>query len=624
MGLPAALLLLLCGGCQWYLDDADREVYRLVETRQRESIATTQNARLPRPRARQAGPYPDAEAGKYAYGPSPIDSNVPKEFQQPATRPSVSAAAAQAQFDQAFPDATPDGVPGAAPASVPTTQAAAPGMEPTATRFSEYPTTAPGTRELNLSDVLAYAFEHSRQYQTAKETLYLAALALSSEKHLWEPRLFATLGSDYTNLGQINHWTQSLQSVAQAGVRQRLPYRGEVVAKVIDTMVSDLHDRATDGATGQMLLEANIPLLRGAGPANYESHYQAERNLIYAVRTFETYRRGLAVQIAGDYFNLQRLRQEVMNARRSVRAFERDVGRTRAWFRTGRMIQLDVQRAEQAMLSAVNKVVDATASYQNALDQFKIRVGMPMETPIDVALPREPDAPAARSEQESESLEDSIRMPAVSEDEAVRIGHKYRLDLLNDYDQIGDAARGIAVAENNLLPDLRMNGSVIMDTDPNTRDMLSYNTERTTYKAGMALELPLDRKIERNALRKAFITKAQAERNYDEARDQVALEVRRAMRVVRQQEQVLRISVLNRNLAVERRKAFEVRLAMGGVGGVDNRDLIEAENELLDARNRLAQAQAQLSLAILQFRRDTGTLRVDEQGRWTEPPETVR
>lgn len=612
-----ALAVGVLGGCQFYLDGADDQVYKLVQTRQREAIHREQDARLPRPRVGQQGEYPDAAHDRYAFVPSPSDDNVPPAFRETAapaaaespvartrsvstSRPAI--AESQPSYSSGFEERISDS--GRTVASARTVESAA---------------TRTAAREMGLSDVLAYAFRHSRQYQTAKENLYLAALSLTLERHLWEPRFFADLGVDYNYVGDLQQYDQALQAVGTAGVRQRLPYGGELIARAVNKGMGDLRDRAVDGASGQLILEGNLPLLRGAGPAAYETRYQAERNLIYAVRTFENFRRDLAVFIAGDYFNLQRLRQQIVNSQRSVRAFERDVGRTRAWFRTGRMIQLDVQRAEQAQLNAETQVVDALAAYENALDQFKIRLGMPTETPIHVQFPREPDAPAATQPSSDDALEAAIRMPAISEEDAIRVALQYRLDLKNEFDKIGDAARGIAVAQNNLLPDLNANGRVVWNTDKNLRDLVNYNAERVDYQAGLVLGVPLDRVAERNAYRQAYILKAQAERNYDEAKDDVTLQVRKAIRVVEQQRQVLRIAILNRNLAVDRRKSFDVRLAKGGVGGVDNRDLIEAENQLLDARNRLAQAQAQLSLAILQFRRDTGTLRVNDDGAWTEP-----
>ena len=277
-----------------------------------------------------------------------------------------------------------------------------------------------------------------------------------------------------------------------------------------------------------------------------------------------------------------------------------------------------MQRAEQDRLTAISSEVSAVESYRTALDRFKVRLTLPPEAPIDVPLPDDSTAPSTQpaSMNDARSLEDTLRMPGVSLEEAIRVAIKYRLDLLNSLDAIDDAARGVVIAENNLLPSLDATGSVRMDTDPNRLGTFKYNTERTTWRGALTLGLPLDRVAERNQLRSKLIAKERAQRNYENDKDQVTVDVRRAVRRVQQQQTLLQIQTINRDLALQRRRAAQIRFQLGQMG---NRDIVEAENELLSARDALASAQAQLRLAILQFRRDTGTLRLDDNGKWYEP-----
>ncbi len=62
----------------------------------------------------------------------------------------------------------------------------------------------------------------------------------------------------------------------------------------------------------------------------------------------------------------------------------------------------------------------------------------------------------------------------------------------------------------------------------------------------------------------------------------------------------------------------EVRLTAARLryeeGLIDNRDVVDAINDLQDAKDRLAQAQARRRQAVLAFLRDTGTLRVGDDG----------
>jgi outer membrane protein TolC len=614
--------LLLSGGCQWFADDADRQVYRLVESRQKEAINEVHDDNIGRQRLPVKVP---GEA--YSFVPRPIDDSVvPEAFarttSQPVAAEKAGAAAAYRESTQPIPGMTAEGteagpgtMPATRPASAPGTGLTQRGM-PNQRATTQPVASRPARPLLGLSDALQYAFDHSRQFQTAKEDLYLAALDLTLERHLWGPIFFGTVGADYINKGQIEHWDDALEAVATVGVKQKLPYGGEVTAQVVNNFVRELSQHVISAETGAVILEANIPLLRGAGRSAYESRYQAERTLIYAVRTFEGFRRALAVDIAGGYFNLQQLRQQIVNAHETVESYTNDVARADALWRTGRIDQLDVLRADQDRLAAINVEVNAVEAYETRLDQFKIQLGMPVESEMDVEYPAAvTDESLARDGQlEPEHLEQALRMPDVPEDEAIRVALKYRLDLLNDMDRVDDASRGVAVAENNLLPDLAAFGTVQMDTNPDTPGLFRYNTERINYRTGVNLTLPLDRTAERNALRKSQISLQRAQRGLDESKDSIRVQVRRAMRQVQQQWESLQIQQRNRALALVRRRSARMWFELGKVG---NRDVIEAQRALLDAQDRLAEAQSQWRLSILEFRLNTGTLRIDERGQWS-------
>ena len=232
---------------------------------------------------------------------------------------------------------------------------------------------------MSLTDALSHAFQHSREFQTAKEELYLAALALSLERHLWTPQLMAQISSQYANYGQVRDFDHAMDMVSQIAVEQRLPYGGEVTARVLNTLMRDLTNHVTTGETGAMIIEANIPLLRGAGRVARESRYQAERDLIYAVRTFEQFRRDLAVDIASDYFQLQQLRQAIVNATESIRSFTLEAERTRALGQTGRLLELDRDRrpATAAEVGAIQVIGGAHNAVSRCFYDGRAKTYMP-------------------------------------------------------------------------------------------------------------------------------------------------------------------------------------------------------------------------------------------------------
>jgi len=615
-GSATVIVSLALGGCQWFVEDADREVYRLVDKRQLQAVGVAHEARLETQRV----PIHPAETA-YEFVPHPVQTDVPASFKVAAVTTAPAPLEPKSEDQEEPVDTAPPGtgVSGRGPTSVPASQPAAAATRPAAPedrlRLLEVDK---GAERITLSGALVYAFQHARDFQNAKEDLYLAALALTLERHLWTPQLVGEITSNYVNYGEIRHFDQAMDAVSRVAVEQRLPYGGRLAAEVISTLLRDLTNNITTGESGQALLTAEIPLLKGAGRVAYESRYQAERQLIYAVRTFERFRRALAVSVASDYFDLQQLRQQIVNAAESIDGLEWLSARARAFFNAGISTILDVQRAEQDLLLAQNQLVNAVENYRNALDIFKIRIGMPTQTRITVpsselATTHPASATSAPGETESLKLIEELEMPAVDEKEAVRVALKYRLDLLNDLDRIGDAERGVVIAENAILPALDAFGSVQFDTEPDRLGMFDYETDRATWRGGLTLELPLDRKAERNALRESLIVKQRAQRDYEQARDTVVQQVRRAMRRVEQQRQSLQIQIVNRRLAQRRVMAAQFKFQRGQLPSFE---VVDAQNQLLLAQNLLAQAQADYKVAILEFWRDTDMLRIDDEGHW--------
>jgi outer membrane protein TolC len=458
-----------------------------------------------------------------------------------------------------------------------------------------------------LHDAVEYAFLEAREIQDAREELYLAALDLTLERHLWTPQFVASVQAEYADYGQVRDFDHAMSAVSEVAVSQRLPYGGEVTARVINALMRDLGQHITSGEPGNFILRADIPLLRGAGRVALESRYQSERALIYAVRSFERFRQAFLVEIARDYFDLQQSRASITNAHTSY------VSRLDAWRRAyliattskARSI-FDEPRARSSFRDAEAALVSSKEQYATALDRFKIRIGMTVDRLLDVV-----DQQVDRQSREIERL-----VPEVPEQLAVKVGLRYRLDLINSLDRVDDASRGVVIAENRILPDLDLSGSVSLATDPTHLSSTSYNTERSTWRGMIELRMD-DRMSERTAYRQTLIQFRQEQRRHGQLADTVRSDVRRALRRIAQQRNIRDIQEMNVEENVFRREAADARFKLGDA---TNQDVIDAENDLLAARNRLAGAVAAYRTAILEFHRDVGTLRLGDEEPWVILP----
>lgn len=579
-------LLLLAGpslvGCsQMIIDRTDRDVYRLIEDRQRVALGETSDLG-------QKGEIDNVIKSKRMYGfePHALPPGVPPEFK--STGHSGDAEPTDVAENKVIEKA------------------------PTPTEHLSPSIFTEEEKEritvLGLSDALEYASLHGRTLQDAKEELFLAALDLTLERHLWTPQWVASIQGDvdYSDGGNLNDEERSLTFLSDVAVSQRLPYGGDVTARIISNLVRDIADHVTTGESGSVILEATIPLLRGAGRVAYESRYVAERELIYAVRTYERFRRSFLVQVASDYFNLQSLKTAIDNTYTSYQGRQQDWERADFISRMGRNRTIfDAPRAKSTLRAAEAALVSAKERYDSALDRFKVFIAMPVGQLLDVV--------DQEADEESKSLD--ALLPAVDRALAEDVALRYRLDLLTSADTVDDARRGIINARNAILPDLNLSASWATNSDADHLSAYTFNPEQNTWHGGLQLNLD-DRKTERNAYRAALIAVRRAERDHEQFMDNVRADVRRALRRLDQQENLGKIQTLNVQENLFRLEAAKAQFTLGKS---TNQDVVDADNDLLAARNQLARAVAAYRIAILDFRRDTGSLRLGPTGRWLPP-----
>ena len=94
----------------------------------------------------------------------------------------------------------------------------------------------------------------------------------------------------------------------------------------------------------------------------------------------------------------------------------------------------------------------------------------------------------------------------------------------------------------------------------------------------------------------------------------MALEVRRSIREIRQAR--INLELNQRGVQVNERRERAVQLRERTLGP---RDVIEAQEDLLDARNRRDQALAELRQSVLRHLLNTGQMRISSAGRWLSP-----
>jgi outer membrane protein TolC len=464
-------------------------------------------------------------------------------------------------------------------------------------RLDSYSEDQPSARAMGLEDILRVSQASAREYRTAEEDYLLAAINLLIERHRWGPRFFDDISASISADQDRGDFDTALTVMNELRATQRLPYGGEIEARLVTAAAHQLAEivgeRTTDSSS--LVLAAEVPLLRGAGLVAQEDLIQAERNVVYAARDFETFRRRFFVDIASDYFALVAQQSAIRNQEMRLRSVMKFFEQTRALVEAGRQPPFQARNVEQNVLTSRNDLINSREAYILNLDRFKVRLGLPVEAPVRI-LPMSLD----------------LRDPDVSVAQAAEAALLYRLDYQNERDRVDDAKRRVEVARNQILPDLDVAGSVAFGGDPDDPNTgVTFSRDETDYRGAITFGLPLDREIERLGLRRALIELEQQKRSLDQFRDTTVLEARQSVREidrarfsVRLQEQAVRINEM-------RLEEIQIKRAE-----VDPQTRLDAENELLDSRNQRDAAVRDLRIAILEYLVRTGQLRVGPGGEF--------
>jgi len=451
-------------------------------------------------------------------------------------------------------------------------------------------------QRFDLRDALQFALDNAVSYLNAEENYILSALQLIIEQHRWEPRPFNVTSASFTAAGDDGRFARTLDVANDLGISQRLPYGGEVSARLVVDLTRRVDGLIADGTaqSASLVLEADIPVLRGAGLSARENLIQASRDLVYAARRFEEFRRDFCLSIIRDYLNLVVQQQEIANARRQVASSRQVDRRENALVEAGRQPPFQADLAKQNTLFAVNRLAGLEERYRIAVDAFKVRIGMDPTTPL-VIVPVLLDLP----------------LPEVAAAEAVRTALQYRLDLQTIADEVEDARRRVDVASNQLLPDLDVSLAGVVSTIDRTGTLAGINLrpDDGVYSVSASFAAPLDRTIEKARLREAQIRYEQAVRDRRLARDDAAVEVRSALRGIELSRFSLQLQEQNVRIAMNREASIAA-----APDRADARDRTEALDQRRQAEDQRDRAQADLQLSILGYLLATGQFRVSPQG----------
>jgi hypothetical protein len=278
---------------------------------------------------------------------------------------------------------------------------------------------------LKLEDTVELGLINSREYQSIREDLYLGALPVTQQRFsfAWQWAAIENAVRQWAGpsslVGQQNNWTlgstASVSKLFSTGALLTMAFANTTVFNFLN---------GANGLTSTSTINLNLvqPLLQGGGKAvALEPLTQAERNLLYSIRGYARFREEFYVSIvlgsvlpntlaaavgtsgvnspisvlaslgiastdvAGQFRGyLPSLFRELDMAvdRKYVLDLEKALLLYEGFQEGGQVAPLQVDQVKSTLLSARNTVLKDTQDTTNALDQFKLQLGVPANMPL--------------------------------------------------------------------------------------------------------------------------------------------------------------------------------------------------------------------------------------------------
>lgn len=355
-----------------------------------------------------------------------------------------------------------------------------------------------GTVVLDLHQAVEVAARNSRDFQTAREELYLSALDLSEQEYAFAPHFsLGTIGSRNENgdLRRSGGPKRNARLDTTGGISLYTGWGTELITRFVNSVIWDFGQGKMSTASSLVDFALLQPLMRFGGRARVlEPLTQSERHLLGNVRRMEQYQQGFYLSIvagrdvapgpvrssstqssalaalagspsgvggvprASGYLGLLEEQQRIRNLESNVAGLRSSLAQLQAAFDAGRASSLlQVLQARQALQSAQSSLLTARAAYETRIDSFKTDIGLPPRLPLvvrDSILTRFAIFDTATTEVQNRISDIASRLQDVDNMNAdsLKVALKDLREMRPAYEARFSAARQDVVAFSEALP----------------------------------------------------------------------------------------------------------------------------------------------------------------------------
>ncbi len=204
----------------------------------------------------------------------------------------------------------------------------------------------------------------------------------------------------------------------------------------------------------------------------------------------------------------------------------------------------------------------------------------------------------------------------IDHDEALLTGLVQRLDLMNQRGELADAWRQIKLAGDDLRSIIDLQATQVLRTNSKNNNPFDFTFDDSETRLSVALDTPLNRRLQRNNFRLALINYNVGLRNLMAAEDSIKLDVREDLRQLSLDRNQYVIAVASAALAYERVITTRMRLQLG-VQNVAARDFLESQQAYTNALSAIARQHVNYITDRIELFFDLEAFDVDRCGHWS-------
>lgn len=229
---------------------------------------------------------------------------------------------------------------------------------------------------------------HSREYQTQLEDLYLTALALTLERFEFALHWFGGNDTTYNHFGasSLPGESNTLTTASEFGFTRALTTGGQLLVDFANSFVWEFTGPNVSTTQSNIVINLVQPLLRGAWKAvRMEPLTQAERNVLYEVRDYARFRKRFYLDVTtrgGGFLSLLLQVQSIRNQEANLASLRQNLLMHQALYDAGAVSSIQVDQVFQSYQQGRLSLLQAQTSLENALDTFKIGLGLPPSIPV--------------------------------------------------------------------------------------------------------------------------------------------------------------------------------------------------------------------------------------------------